>query len=87
MIFEFLYCGYETVINLSGEGDLETEGWGMGGVSGLPKFILNIKVDKVVIKAATERSANYTFSDCLFLLMRIGAKFLACTCIVLMVGK
>ena len=32
MILEFLYCGCRTVINLSGEGILETDGWGVGGV-------------------------------------------------------
>jgi len=37
-ILEFLYCGYGTVINLSGEGHLENGGWGVGGVSGLPKL-------------------------------------------------
>jgi len=37
-ILEFLYYGYGTVINLSGEGHLEIGGWGYGGVSGLPKI-------------------------------------------------
>ena len=31
-LLEFLYCGHETVINLSWEGHLENGGWGVGGV-------------------------------------------------------
>ena len=31
-ILGFLYCGCETVINLSGEGHLKNGGWGYGGV-------------------------------------------------------
>ena len=31
-ILEFLYCGYGTVINLSGQGHHEKGGWGYGGV-------------------------------------------------------
>ena len=36
-ILGLLYCGYGTVINLSGEGHLETDGWGVGGVLEMPK--------------------------------------------------
>jgi len=36
-ILEVLYCGYGTVINLSGEGHLENGGWGYGGVFRIQK--------------------------------------------------
>ena len=86
-VLGFLYCVYWTVINLSGGASPINWGWGYGMVSGLPKIILSIKVGKVVITAANERSAKYIFSRCLFLLKRIGADCPACTSIVLMVGE
>ena len=37
-ILGFLYCGYGTVINLYIQADLETDRWGYGVVSELPKL-------------------------------------------------
>ena len=41
-ILKFLYCVCETVIKMSGEGHLETDGWGMGGVIRIQKSSMRI---------------------------------------------